>query len=466
MLRELVLDILEQRNGFRLGDPWRFSRRSSGVIVPILRDVNFDRDYVTLPEVKDKIEITDTGYIGKVKIKGSDKPVFIRAGSILEGKGTQSRAVEHNVIVETEEEVDVKCVHQSHPISRSSRFEYSGLAPKPVVKALVSTGDQYSVWSSVRSYASYYASRFCDSSAQSYRARANVFVRSDLEEIPSPLRVIQRTDNLVDVKKAIRKLDSTMREILEKVPTFENQVGAIIVSTNGIEGIEIFDHPDSWKAHYKDVIENYECLREELPPLFKIDEEAVFEHIKYFLKRLSEARVDKVNDHTYILRFDDYIGEFTVFNERVIHLFAVKSEDIHISSTSYRESFCTDTSDVRYTTSITTNVYTSPADAAQRAWSTNVAVSSWSTTADNLYDKFKEFIGKRKGFKDVLEVLKEGKKRWKDLEAAIKMSKATLSSRLKNGISLGLVETKFEDGTKYYALTERGKKILKYLSRH
>jgi len=434
VLKEFVTDILEQRNGFRLGEPWRYSGKSAGVIVPILRDISEERDYVTLPEVKDKIEIIDTGSIGKVKVKGIDKPLFIRAGSMLEGKGTQSRAVEHNVILEAEvvTEIPVKCIHQSKAIVSSAKFRYQGLAPRLVVHKLVSS-TQFDTWNSIRCYASTAMSQWSD--------RFTV--------VPHTTRIV--TDNLVEIKKAIRKLDNKMKEILEKVPALENQVGAIIISVNGIEGIEVFDHPESWKAHYKDVIENYECLKEELPPLFKLDEDAVFEHIKNFMNKLKDANIEKVNSNSYIIKFDGFIGEYTVFNNRIIHLFVVKSD----SKMNENEESNRRLEDIVERLS---NYW-------ERVTSTTSADSSYrfdevSVRAETLW---KNYIDSRKGFRDLLEELKNGLKTWSELEKSTSVSKSTLSARIRNGLRLGLIEKEYKDGKKYYKLTDKGKEIVRYL---
>ena len=420
VLKEFVTDILEQRNGFRLGEPWRYSGKSAGVIVPILRDISEERDYVTLPEVKDKIEIIDTGSIGKVKVKGIDKPLFIRAGSMLEGKGTQSRAVEHNVILEAEvvTEIPVKCIHQSKAIVSSAKFRYQGLAPRLVVHKLVSS-TQFDTWNSIRCYASTAMSQWSD--------RFTV--------VPHTTRIV--TDNLVEIKKAIRKLDNKMKEILEKVPALENQVGAIIISVNGIEGIEVFDHPESWKAHYKDVIENYECLKEELPPLFKLDEDAVFEHIKNFMNKLKDANIEKVNSNSYIIKFDGFIGEYTVFNNRIIHLFVVKS-DSKVSG---------DDKSRRELDDVMRRLV--PGNYRKSTTLPSPDRSSYSLNTEVLW---KNYIDSRKGFRDLLEELKDGLKTWSELERLTSTSKSTLSARIRNGLRLGLIEKEYKDGKKYLSL--------------
>lgn len=427
-LEELINDILNERNGYKLGEIWKYSGKSAGAIVPILRETNENRDYVTLPEVKDKIKITDSGSIGKVKIENVDKPIFIRSGTMLEGKGTQSRAVEHNTIITNEGDVNVKCIHQSHPIRIKSYFDYSGIVPTKTIKHL-SAGNQVQLWNSVRLYA--------NSITSSY----NTYSRTH--------NVQSTTDNLVEIKKAIKKFDNKIKEILEKVPAFENQVGVIIVSLNGIEGIEVFDNPKSWIAHYKDVIENYECIKDELPPLFKLDEKAVYDYIRSFLNKISSIEPKKVNENTYLISLDGYIGEFTVFNDRVIHMFVVKSDEktytSNIASTSYSFNIETNNISCNYDT--------------RTEWYNEI-----STTCNDNYIRsyILDEIERKRGMKQIIKTLYKPK-RWKDVINEIDMSKATISNRIKNGKKCGLIKEHYVNGTKYYCLTEEGKKIYNLL---
>ncbi|GAJ22664.1 unnamed protein product, partial [marine sediment metagenome] len=94
---------------FKWGKPWRLNDRSMGIVVPIIREGKGERKYAILEEANDKVEIKDTGSIGEVSVKSkSDKPVFIRGGTLLQGQGTQSRVVTCGTIVMPEKEEVVK----------------------------------------------------------------------------------------------------------------------------------------------------------------------------------------------------------------------------------------------------------------------------------------------------------------------------------------------------------------------
>ena len=47
------------------GEPWQLHAKGKGVAIPILIKDESDRDYACFEEVKDKIDLTDTGNINK-----------------------------------------------------------------------------------------------------------------------------------------------------------------------------------------------------------------------------------------------------------------------------------------------------------------------------------------------------------------------------------------------------------------
>jgi hypothetical protein len=108
--------IINERLGFAFAAPDRPSDQSLSCIVPILRKTSQKRQYVTYPET-DKVLTTDSGSINRVNMKNtSAENVFVRSGTIFEGKGTQSRALMRSAILFPGAEValDVRCVHASH----------------------------------------------------------------------------------------------------------------------------------------------------------------------------------------------------------------------------------------------------------------------------------------------------------------------------------------------------------------
>src|SRR6266568_3322399 len=90
--------IAEEKLGFRFGKPDRPSEASLACILPILRETSHERQYLTMPETEEVL-ILDSGSIYKVNLKNaSKKNVFVRSGTIFEGKGTQSRALTRSTV--------------------------------------------------------------------------------------------------------------------------------------------------------------------------------------------------------------------------------------------------------------------------------------------------------------------------------------------------------------------------------
>ena len=452
----LMDSIIEGCDGFYLGEVWKYSKNAKGAIIPIIRDKEIERGYVTLPEVKDKVQFSDTGHINKAGVKGVDKPLFIRIGSILEGVGTQSRGVEHSVIVmsEGEEEIDVKCVHASHPISYGSQFAYCGTAPKTVEHAFLRGGSQSAVWESVSNTAYQLSGVYGGDTPAGTTPNINYARRSG--------QSLSASDNLVTIKEEAKQFDDLTKKILDEVPTYENQVGAIIFSLAGIEGIELYNSPKSWEAQHKEVIEKYSGdIGTELSDVFSLDEAKAKEAAIKFLQELNNASTTLIHSNggnVYQITTEGYTGEFTIFSDEVIHLVAVKSED--------KEDKPTDVYDTPQSVR-----YDEPIPGLRFDDSTNDIRGHYTTTtggnttphfdADNFA---RTELLQRKGMDSVLRTISssdEEGRRWKDISEGSGMSSATVSKRLKEAKELGLIREDLRKGKKMYLLTGNGERFVK-----
>ncbi len=432
---------------YRLGDPWTYLDDALGAVIPILKvdldEVVDDRDYVTLPEVKDRVEFEDTGVIGDVKVKSKgkgelNKPVLILAGEILEGSGTQSRGVVHSTVLFPEEvkTLETRCVHKSHPISVNAGFKPVGLAPKTVTYQLMS-GNQLSVWSMVDSYASYAMSA----------------VRPTTPT-PTPTPTPTRTGaqwsgyhlvSMDSLPKAMKLIEKKVSDVIEKVPCFEGQVGAVIVGLNGVEGIEVFDHPKSWEARYKDIMGKYVETLETKSDMFTINKDACIKKVRKFIRELAKARRDTLTKNgcvVFKIENDGYIGEAVEFNGRIIHLFAVRKEDIQQNNVTLN------TANVNLTIGTPTHevlCILGLQDDRQDRW--------YEGTSDTISDIF----SKRKGWKSVLNTLESNPQglTWTELYNQTGLNPVTLTRRLKEGKEIGVIK---ED------LRQNGKKVYKLYS--
>jgi hypothetical protein len=336
MLVEQFLGKLNNEIGYKFGTPWRYSDKSLGVIVPILKigDIG-EREYITIEEAKDQsIKFKDSGHIDKVIIESSLlMPIFIRSGTILKSQGTQSRAVESSVIIVpkeekdkqdipnapeiviTEQEIPVRCIYASKGIRTGGTFTYGGDVPIEVRSSLLSRSGQASTWAAV----GHATNRLMSSRIGSKSAHHSNRV------------LYTASDNLAGVMEDVDKFTGDIDEILKKVPLFEDQVGAIFLDMKDVVGIELFDHPKSWEAIHKEVEKRLgeSIAKEEEKTFFKPDYEQVKPLALNFLKKLIDSEkieTSKSSDiySVTLLKGDGVVGEATSINGNVIHLIGMK----------------------------------------------------------------------------------------------------------------------------------------------
>jgi hypothetical protein len=148
LIRELV-----EGQKYEFGEPWQLTSDSLSAIIPILRRFVGDRKYLVLQEIpEDKVDVRDSGRINNVSVilKDVKKPVFVRAGTIFKGQGTQSRTSGTGLVLEPDKEnlVEVFCVHATHPIAHRSGFRLSSATvPRMVEDVLMSPAkSQAGIW--------------------------------------------------------------------------------------------------------------------------------------------------------------------------------------------------------------------------------------------------------------------------------------------------------------------------------
>ena len=341
--------ISEESLGFKFGKPDRPNESSLACILPILRETSQERQYVTLPET-DRVIVTDSGIINKVNLKNTgDKNVFLRSGTIFEGKGTQSRALTRSAVLfpKTEVALDARCVHASHSIRTGSEFKYGGITPISVDSALYASGyrprDQQTMWASVREASTHMSQLSRAESAREVRQSFPV-TRERVRPVEADARRIQaraigtlRLDSAFvsagnDNLKA--NFDAFARDfdhILSKARLHENQVGLALITESGCKTVELFDVPVSWEALHKDAVKRMgtELLRGP-------DESNVFEYkpehaanavrkvlaLDYNFNTIYEHKPSDGEPHVAIfgLTASRYVGEIVELDGRVIHL--------------------------------------------------------------------------------------------------------------------------------------------------
>ena len=418
---------------FEFKEPWR-AGKSLAVIVPIVAKKTEPRNYVVLEEVQGKIRITDTGSIDEAKVEGEfDKPTFIRGGTMLKG-ATQERATQYSVIITPEKAeifVPVHCVHASKGIRPGAFFALATTYTPPKVHSnMLVARNQTHTWNAVANYS------------------ANLLARLE----PSTSFPQVRHDNLVEVQESVTKFRKDLEDMLKQIPDYVNQVGTVIIDPDGIVGLEMFDHPESWKAVTEKVKRTFtEALtREDKAGIFKPDLEAALTVINTLLEKLEKPQEErevfsKANARTVIFKVEGYVGEYTTLNDKTIHLTITRREEEteKLRPRPLRTSFPADflRRSEPYETTAGALLYATPTTAVSDVWSEN-----WKRRM-------------RKGV-EVLTSLEEGPKTWTNLTSELKMSKATLSSSLKNFQQMGIVEKyRGTNGVTRYSLTAYGQEL-------
>ena len=358
-LQVFLKDVSESKSGFHLGEPWKYSDKALAVVVPILREKAPERLYVTMYEVLKQLGMNDTGHIDRVEMQNrAGKPVFVRAGTIFEGK-TQSRAAEHSGIVEPgKADIPVRCVHQTHGISPGSQMKFGDIAPMSVTCELIGDHGQSAVWQSVQSYTANVTGsagprpreRFLSMSdyGANYRMRSRAFSYDEAEHSlcdnssdfggTAPLShtftggdFFSTNTDLLGTMRATNAGKKALDEMMQKVPLFPDQVGAIIFDPVGVQAVESFDHPLSWEAIKKEVIEKFgdQVTSEQAEHLFELKKERIPSLLKKFIQGLDKfeektVRKDEFSE-TRAVKGEGVVGEYTLVRNRVMHTILVRA---------------------------------------------------------------------------------------------------------------------------------------------
>lgn len=347
---------------YEFGEPWQLTSESLSAVVPILRRFDQDREYLVIQEIpKGKITVTDSGRINQVNValKGVEKPIFVRVGTIFQGLGTQSRASGMSMVLELGKKnlVEVFCVHATHGISSLSSFAVmSTPAPRRVEDALVSrSANQTMVWraaavrghrarisrcpkcgssSLLQTYESELVCMQCgypipsvqrNLSNRQINSMVRPRVRVGAPRSYSPSATLR--DNLIANLKEAKEFNKQIEGMLSKIPAdLENQVGVVIIDSKGVLGLEMFDHPNSWRAFSRSVVRNYaDVLARERAGegLFALRTERIPEAIRKFLEKaegLSETPIFKNRISETGMFSGELAGEYTTMKSDVIHL--------------------------------------------------------------------------------------------------------------------------------------------------
>jgi len=312
LVKDTLISIRNEADGFSFGEPWRFNEKSLSVVVPIVRKVGEDvrRGYITLAE-SEMVALKDTGQIDKIVVENKEeKPVYIGAGEIMAGD-TQARAVVRGYVLMPKQTEDIKvmCIHSSRGISSSASMATKGYVPRSVRTNL--RRGQGEVWNSIRDSGNIY-----NMSTLNYMALGDVDV-PNAEEIAESFK---ESDDLFETRD---KYNEIVEDVIKKIPLIGNQVGIVIIDAKGFVSMDAFDLKDSWTAIRTAITKGASI------DIAQFEEEHVFEYkpeiaVQKIMQTLSKDYSEKIlheNGYEVIeLTSDGFFGEAVVLDAEVIHL--------------------------------------------------------------------------------------------------------------------------------------------------
>lgn len=424
---------------YTVGEPWKLPK-GTGFVLPILGAPPFpERNYVLLQEVMDKVKFTDSGGISQVGVTNvSGGPVYIRKGTMLKGLGTQSRSPISGYVAEPSKVpviIPVNCIHASHGISRGEGFNISGLTPHSIYMAL---GDQGRTWSDARTW-SRRTRAGGSGSAVRYASRAG-----GVSALSASLGSL-RDDNVVAAMGHIEEIKGTVEDVLKDIPgDHVNQVGIAVFDLKGVVAVETFDHPDSWRAFSDSITRSYAEVLTEESDLYEVKTEKAASVLISFLRKAAGAAKNLVTSNSVS-------NVFSLIGEKLSgEIVEIQGKEIHMT-------LARDERPLRKVGAPIRDLRTRQ----ERMRGTTIAVPQ--TTAGQPYGpgditNITSWLRKR-GSEDILTRIEQrGPQRFTDLDNAnLNISRGTLSSRLREGQSLGLIgHLSRRNGTPAYALTTEG----------
>jgi len=434
-----------------LGEPWKLQENGASVAIPLLENekMQTERRYRLITEVGDQVRLVDTGRIDRLQVvNGYPQAVFIRKGSIVKGD-TQTRALTMSIAVApmSKTQAEIKCVYASKGIRGGAGFSFSGrITPETVTESLRAT--QGTTWNKVHEYTSSF--KFNN------LVNSNTMATTILNEINKK----QGTD---DLEGYLQAEESIIDEAMKNIPADHvRQVGIAVVDFEGIAGLELFNHSDSWRAQSQSVTRNYaEILSRMASDIFEINMQKVKHLVEGFIIQLQG--MDGVRAYgeggyeTYEISGEHFIGEFTTISGNLIHVLVTRREKAKTEPPQspmprvavYGGRWGGRGSDPRL-----------DKDQAIHSYSSQVNPINEEQTRQDNASGIVDYLTKKRGYETIL-ALKENPQTFNELQKRTSMSTTTITKAVREAESLGLVHRSYrpDKSSTVYELTETGKTL-------
>jgi hypothetical protein len=319
---ERVLGRLLDSKYYYLGDPWRGNDKVRGFFVPIILLEVQQRGYQMAEECSHKIRILDSGKIRGMDVANPDSSaVFMRGGTVTKG-GTQTRTISYGIIIEPQTNltpVEVKCIFETHGIRRGARSHIDDLCYLRSSLQHRLYQSQRSIWEGIR------------------KSRMDMLCCSD-KLVKRGFHHSQNDDYLGTINEFRKKILADIK----KAPNIKNQVGILVFRKKMLRGLELFDHPDSWKAVHDKVLESH--VIELMPRTIEkkqvedpyLSENEISSHLSDYFHSIHQeghrVGTDKIlmkgkTWSTHLLS-NGKLVEYTILNDDIIHVLSVVKNGI------------------------------------------------------------------------------------------------------------------------------------------
>lgn len=244
---EVLKTVAGQQENWRFGEPWRVSEKSLVAVLPIMHDVAAERGYRLLSEAANDVVVSDTGNISAVTFDNrGGAPVFVRVGEMVAG-GTQTRVVVTSSVLfpGTKLNLDVRCGYASKGIRPGAKFSGFGtIATRNLKGRMMEQRDRMSqreTWDRAADSVSFLRRQMED------RLESSAPVIHPVVE-PGERRERHARFSHDDLESHVRSSEETLRALFDRIPAAPTQTGLSLLSLDGCEYLEFFDHADSWRT--------------------------------------------------------------------------------------------------------------------------------------------------------------------------------------------------------------------------
>lgn len=345
IISDMLLDIAHERNGYSIGEPWRFTEHSLAAVVPLARESQGrKRLYRLFSERKNEVKVKDTGNIERLTlISKSEFPILVKAGEVLTGS-TQSRTITISQILMPGEKLTVPCacVYSSKGIMEGQDMIPTVFSPLDVRREVYrghyerrgglewgnfADGyfrDQGRIWGGVKTHAKTSSRRLGTLCA--YAASHNI---PDVKSL-GDLDLNYHTPS-EDLAGRVSESQNKYRDILKKIPKIDSQIGMALLTMTGLESMEAFEHTDAWDGIRKSILGAESDKISDVSDqdgLFEFKTEKAKSIIQDLLTKDFNEKVvvDREKTKTIMLDTKKFVGEAVTLNDTPIHLTFVRKE--------------------------------------------------------------------------------------------------------------------------------------------